>query len=114
MRQLDRVSRELIARAWTAGAGPGSEPFTIDLDSTVCETHGLAKEGAQRHNYAVQRGYHPLFAVASGTGDALMARLRQGRANPPQVDSGRRPLPAGNREPSALCRSHGSTHHLCR
>ena len=80
-RQLDRVSREVLARAWGAGAGPGDDPLTIDLDSTVCETYGLAKEGAQRHNYAGQRGYHPLLAVAAGTGDVLMARLRQGRAN---------------------------------
>ena len=46
VRQLDRVSRELLARAWQAGAGPGDAPFTIDLDSTICETYGLAKEGA--------------------------------------------------------------------
>ena len=38
VRQLDRVSRELLARAWAAGAGPGDAPFTIDLDSTICET----------------------------------------------------------------------------
>ena len=81
VRQLDRVSRELLARAWAAGAGPGDDPLTIDLDSTVCETYGLAKEGAQRHNYAGQRGYHPLFAIAAGTGDMLMSRLRKGRAN---------------------------------
>ena len=37
VRQLDRVSRELLARAWAAGAGPGGAPFTIDLDSTICE-----------------------------------------------------------------------------
>ena len=59
VRQLDRVSRELLARAWAAGAGPGDDPLTIDLDSTVCETFGLAKEGAQRHNYAGQRGCWP-------------------------------------------------------
>ena len=81
VRQLDRVSRELLVRAWAAGAGPGCGPLTIDLDSTICETYGLAKEGAQRHNYAGQRGYHPLLAVAAGTGDVLMCRLRQGRAN---------------------------------
>ena len=46
VRQLDRVSRELLARAWAAGAGPGDGPLTIDLDSTICETYGLAKEGA--------------------------------------------------------------------
>ena len=81
VRQLDRVSRELLAGAWAAGGGPGNDPLTIDLDSTVCETYGLAKEGAQRHNYAGQRGYHPLLAVAAGTGNALMARLRKGRSN---------------------------------
>ena len=41
VRQLDRVSRELLARAWQAGAGPGDEPLTIDLDSTICETSSL-------------------------------------------------------------------------
>ena len=81
VRQLDRVSRELLARAWQAGAGPGDAPFTIDLDSTICETYGLAKEGARHHGYTSQRGYHPLLAVAAGTGDVLMARLRKGRAN---------------------------------
>ena len=81
VRQLDRVSRELLARVWKAGAGPGDAPFTIDLDSTICETYGLAKEGARHHGYTGARGYHPLLAVAAGTGDVLMARLREGRAN---------------------------------
>ena len=81
VRQLDRVSRELLARAWAAGAGPGDAPFTIDLDSTICETYGLSKEGARHHGYTGQRGYHPLLAVAAGTGEVLMARLREGRAN---------------------------------
>ena len=81
VRQLDRLSRELLARSWAAGAGPGDAPFTIDLDSTICETYGLAKEGARQHGYTGVRGYHPLLAVAAGTGDVLMARLREGRAN---------------------------------
>ena len=81
VRQLDRVGRQFLARAWAVGDGPGDDPLTIDLDSTVCETYGLAKEGAQRHNYAGQRGYDPLLAVAAGAGDVLMALLRQGRAN---------------------------------
>ena len=81
VRQLDRVSRELLARAWAAGAGPGDAPFTIDLDSTICETYGLAKEGARHHGYTGKRGYHPFLAVAAGTGDVLLARLREGRAN---------------------------------
>jgi len=81
VRQLDAVTRHLLARAWAAGAGPGDAPLTIDLDSTICETYGLAKEGATHHGYTGVRGYHPLLAVAAGTGDVLMARLREGRAN---------------------------------
>ena len=81
VRQLDRLSRELLARAWAAGAGPGDGPLTIDLDSTICETCGPAKEGARHHGYTGQRGYHPLLAIAAGTGDVLMSRLRQGQAN---------------------------------
>ena len=81
VRQLDRVNRELLARAWAAGAGPGDGPLTTHLDSTICETYGLAKEGARHHGYTGQRGYHPLLAVAAGTGDVLMARLTEGRAN---------------------------------
>ena len=81
VRQLERVSRELLRRAWAAGAGPGDGPLTIDLDSTICETYGLEKEGARHHGYTGVRGYHPLLAVAAGTGDVLMARLREGRAD---------------------------------
>ena len=81
VRQLDRVSRQLLARAWAAGAGPGDSPLTIDLDSTICETYGLAKEGARHHGYTGARGYHPLLAIAAGTGEVLMSRLREGRAN---------------------------------
>ena len=81
VRQPDRVSRELLGRAWEAGAGSGDSPFTIDLDSTICETYGLAKEGACHHGYAGTRGYHPMLAIAAGTGDVLMSLLREGRAN---------------------------------
>ena len=37
--------------------------------------------GGARPRLHGQRGYHPLLAVAAGTGDVLMARLREGRAN---------------------------------
>ena len=37
-------------------------------------------EGARHHGYTGARGYHPLLAVAAGTGDVLMSRLREGRA----------------------------------
>ena len=68
-----------LAGRW--GQDPATRPLTIDLDSTICETYGLAKEGARHHGYTGKRGYHPLLAVAAGTGDVLMSRLREGRAN---------------------------------
>ncbi|MGQ0825492.1 MAG: IS1380 family transposase [Actinomycetota bacterium] len=79
-RQLDRVSGELLTRAWAAGAGPGDAPVTVDVDSTICETYGLAKQGGVFGHTKV-RGYHPLLAVVAGTGDVLHCRLRGGNAN---------------------------------
>ena len=102
VRQLDRVSRELLARAWQAGAGPGDGPLTIDLDSTICETYGLAKEGARHHGYTGKRGYHPLLAVAAGTGDVLMARLREGLHHLRDLRTGQ-----GGRTPPRLYRQAG-------
>ena len=112
VRQLDRVSRQLLARAWQARAGPGDAPFTIDLDSTICETYGVAKEGARHHGYTGARGYHPLLAVAAGTGDVLMARLREGRANTARGAAHflREPLPAGDGGAGALLWGQRTTH----
>ena len=83
-RQLDVVSRKLLARAWSAGAGPGDKPLTIDIDCTICETYGLAKAGGSRFTYTHVRGYHPLLAVAAGTGEVLHTRLRGGPAHTAQ------------------------------
>jgi hypothetical protein len=33
VRQLDRLTEQLLTRAWAAGAGPGDGPMTMDLDS---------------------------------------------------------------------------------
>ena len=82
VRQLDAVSRALLGRAWAAGAGPGAEPLTIDLDSTICETYGLRKQGGTDFTYNHVKGYHPLLAVAADTGDVLHVRLRGGNASP--------------------------------
>ena len=63
VRQLDRVSRELLARAWSAGAGPGDAPFTSSrLEPTICETSGLAKFGARTTSTIsrARRPYHRL------------------------------------------------------
>ena len=57
IRQLDAVSAETIRRAWRLGAGPGTAPMTIDLDSTICEVHGKAKQGAA-YGHTRILGYH--------------------------------------------------------
>jgi hypothetical protein len=81
-RQLDTVSGELLTRAWSAGVGPGDEPLTIDVDSSIHETYGLAKQGGTKFTYNHVRGYHPLYAVAGRTGEVLHTRLRGGNAHP--------------------------------
>lgn len=81
VRQLDRVTRELLARAWAAGLGPEVDAdLTIDVDSTVCETYGLAKQGGV-FSYLKVRGYHPLIASLADTGELLHSRLRGGNAS---------------------------------
>ena len=79
VRQLDRAFEAILGRAWAAGAGPGSEPLTIDLDSTIVEVAGQAKQGAS-FGYTKRRGYHPLLATRSDTGEVLHARMRKGSA----------------------------------
>ncbi|MGP8181926.1 MAG: transposase, partial [Acidimicrobiales bacterium] len=68
--QLDRVLDESIRRSWAAGAGPGQGPVTLDVDSTICETYGLKKQGA-RFGYTSRRGYHPLLATVAGTEEVV-------------------------------------------
>ena len=80
VRQLDRASEIALTRAWAAGAGPGSGPLVIDLDSTVCEVHGYQKQGTGFSHTRV-RGYHPLLATRADTGEVLHLRMRRGQAN---------------------------------
>ena len=80
-RQLDRVSRQLLARAWALGP----DPATTRPDHRPGLDHlrdlWTGQEGARPHGYTGARGYHPLLAIAAGTGEVLMSRLREGRAN---------------------------------
>jgi hypothetical protein len=80
VRQLDHVAGELLARAWRAGAGPGSGAVTLDVDSTICETYGLAKQGA-KYAYTGVNGYHPLLASVAASGEVVHSRLRGGNAH---------------------------------
>ena len=106
VRQLDRVSRELLARAWAAGAGPGDAPFTIDLDPPSARPTGWPRR-ARHHGYTGTRGYHPLLAIAAGTGDVQMARLRESAGPTPTRGAAHFLRDGGT---SALRRRQGPTH----
>ncbi|HEX6255811.1 MAG TPA: IS1380 family transposase [Euzebyales bacterium] len=80
VRQLDRLTELLLTRAWAAGAGPGDDDLVIDVDSTICEVHGYAKQGAA-YGYTRQLGYHPILATRADTGEILHTRMRKGSAN---------------------------------
>jgi hypothetical protein len=80
VRQLDRLAEAVLTRAWAAGAGPGAAPMTMDLDSTICEVYGHAKQGAA-YGYTKVLGYHPLLATRADTGELLHTRMRTGSAN---------------------------------
>jgi hypothetical protein len=43
VRQLDKLSKAILVRSQALGAGPGVEATTIDLYSTMCETHGNSR-----------------------------------------------------------------------
>ena len=99
VRQLDRVSRELLARAWQAGAGPGDGPLTIDLDSTICTDWP-------------RRAPATTAIPASGAPPAAGHRRRHRRRaeGPGQHRPRRRPLPAGDGGTGALRRGQRTTH----
>jgi hypothetical protein len=79
VRQLDRLSEELLTRAWGFGAGPGEAPMTIDIDSTICQVYGKDKQGSA-YGYTKVLGQHPLVATRAGTGEVLHIRHRKGSA----------------------------------
>ncbi|MDQ3663046.1 MAG: hypothetical protein M3353_00075 [Actinomycetota bacterium] len=68
-------------RLSAAGAGPAdlTAPLTMDLDSTIVEVYGRAKQGAA-FGYTKVRGYHRQLATCAQTGQVLMSRLRGGPA----------------------------------
>ena len=91
VRQLDRVSRELLARAWSAGAGSGDGPLTIDLDSTICETYGLAKGGRATTATPAREAITRCWSLPPAPGRRADGSAARG---PRQHRSRRRPLPA--------------------
>jgi len=80
VRQLDRVSESMLARAWAAGAGPADGQLVVDVDSTIVQVHGKKKQGAS-YGYTRQLSLHPLVATRADTGEVLHLRTRKGSAN---------------------------------
>ena len=107
VRQLDRVSRELLARAWAAGAGPGDAPLTIDLDSTICEDLRPGQGGRPPPRLHPPAGLSP----AAGRG----RRHRRGVDGPAaggtgQHRPGRWSFPEGDGGTGALRRGQGTAY----
>ncbi len=80
VRQLDAVIGETIRRVWRLGCGPGAARLVIDVDSTIDEVYGKAKQGAA-YGYTKVLGYHPILATRAATGEIVHARMRKGSAN---------------------------------
>jgi hypothetical protein len=66
VRQLDTVARHCVAvLSAQAPLLPGAQTFAfLDLDSTIEQVYGYAKQGAE-HGYTRVRGLHPLLATVS-------------------------------------------------
>jgi hypothetical protein len=84
VRQLDAVAaRSLAGLAARAPVLPGGGPVLVDVDDTIVEVHGYAKQGAG-FGYSKVRGLNALLATASTTASApvvVAQRLRRGAAN---------------------------------
>ena len=75
IKQVERVITNALAH--TADKIAGSEPITLDCDSSIFEIHGYLKEGA-RYAYNHVNGYHPLLAFWSEKRLLIGTRLRSG------------------------------------
>ena len=108
VRQLDRVSRELLSRAWAAGAGPGEGPLTIDLDSPICETSPLTHVVTQRLvSQVVRRWRNPGHRTLAPVGSPAVSPGAWPRAAPAAdtvVRSIRRQHPRTPGHGAAWCR----------
>ena len=76
VRQLDKAAELELRRAWSVGAAPAVAEMTVDLDSTVCEVCGKAKQGACY-------GHSGVLGLSPAGGGA--SRHRRGAAQPDAV-----------------------------
>src|SRR4029453_7311095 len=62
VRQLDKVTREMLTTAGAAGGGPGTGPRPAENTSPIGEVPGYHKRGPC-YGYPRRLGYHPLLAT---------------------------------------------------
>jgi hypothetical protein len=83
VRQLDAVAARFLAGLATQAALlPGEGTVLVDIDDTVVEVHGYAKQGAE-FGYSKVRGLNALLATATSDAGApvvVAQRLRKGAA----------------------------------
>ena len=80
VRQLDRVSRELLARAWAAGAGPGDVLMARLREGRANTARGAAhflRETVGRVRYAGARGQLTVRADSGFYAHAIVAACRR-------------------------------------
>lgn len=74
------TNRDMLRRAWAAGAAPQGGRLTIDPDATRVPVYGPGKEGSQ-FSRTGQTALSPLVGVCGESGDVLAIRARGGAAN---------------------------------
>ena len=78
VRQLDKAMAALQRRAYNLA---GVDKVTLDFDSTYIFSRSKRRQGADR-TYKEGYALHPLLCFDAGSGAAVHARLRRGRAGP--------------------------------
>ena len=107
VRQLDRVSRELLSRAWAAGGGPGDGSLTIGSGLHHLRNLRTGQGGRPPPRLYRQAGLPP--AAGHRRRHRRRADVPASRG-PGQHRSGRRPLPAGDRGTGAPWWGYRPTH----
>ena len=91
VRQLDAVASRFLTRLaeqtpLVAATGAATEHVLVDVDDTIIEVHGYAKQGAG-FGYSGVRGLNALLATATTRGSApviVAQRLRKGSCGSPR------------------------------
>jgi hypothetical protein len=86
VRQLDAVASRFLSALAVRAPLLGAGPVLVDLDDTIVEVHGYAKQGAA-FGYSKVRGLNALLATATTAESApviVASRLRRGSCGSPR------------------------------